>query len=106
MAKKLVIICFVISLSMLVGGAVWKAFDPESDTAILVYFQGWIASLLAVGYMSTPNDSIYGKIAFAFVCIIVAGVVMKFLHLQAANEIIIGGLLGLGSTYVVRAFKE
>lgn len=106
MGNKSVIVCAVISLAMLVIGYIWKTLDAENYVALLLFFLGWIASLLVGGYMSTPSNSLAGKIGFGFVCIIVAGIVMKILHLPMSNETIIGGLSGLGITYLVIWLKS
>lgn len=98
MRRNLLIIFAVIAVATLVIGYSWKMVNPESDSAILLRFFGWIATLLIIGYTSTPTGT-KGRFAFAFVCLMAAGIVMKILHLQAANEVIIGALLGLAITY-------
>jgi hypothetical protein len=101
-SSVLILVSFVI---WLVGG-VWKHFSPDSALAILLYFFGWISTLLVVGFFSTPSNSIHGKIAFAFVGLTVVGVVLKVLHLPAGNEVIVVGLLGIGATYTVMWFGK
>jgi hypothetical protein len=91
---------------MLLLAYAWKAFDPDNNIAFIVHFSGWLASLLAAGYFSTPSNSTIGKVAFGFVILIVAGIAMKILHLTGANNIIISGLAGIFITYAVMWFRE
>jgi hypothetical protein len=92
-----ILLSFVIWLA----GGIWKHFNPDSAVAFLLYFFGWICTLLVVGFFSTPSNSVYGKIAFGSVGLTVAGIVLKVLHLPGGNETIVVGLLGIGATYAV-----
>lgn len=92
------------SLATCIGGFIWSRFDPSNAYSFNLFFFGWLSSLLVVGYASTPSDSLFGKIAFGFVVIMVIGIGMKILHLFAANVIIVVGLLGIFSTYGVMWF--
>ena len=61
---------------------------------------------MTVGYLSTPTNSRYGKIALGFVVIMITGIVMKILHLAWANEIIGVSLIGVLITYATMWFME
>jgi len=61
---------------------------------------------LVIGYYSTPSNSIYGKTAFGSVIIIIAGVVIKILHLYGGNELILAGLAGIAISYGLLWYKE
>lgn len=106
MSKSPILIWIVLSFASLLIGVIWRQFDSSSEIATGLYFVGWISSLLAIGYFSTPTGSMYGKIAFGCVALMVTGIVMKILHLTGANEIIIIGLLGIGAAYGVMWFKD
>ena len=97
MPKKLLSAWIITSF---VIGIVWSRFDHDNHYAFLIYFNGIISSLLAVGYYSTPSNSIYGKITYGFVVLTVVGIAFKILHYLWANEMIIVGLLGISITYV------
>lgn len=104
-AKKSLAILGGISLTACIAGFIWSRFDPyNNEYAFNLFFFGWLASLVVVGYASTPSDSLSGKIAFGFVVIMVTGIGMKMLHLFAANVIIVVGLLGIFATYGVMWF--
>jgi hypothetical protein len=94
------------SLASILAGYAWQIFDSENSIAIAFKFFGWIVFLLAVGYLSTPTNSSYGKIAFSFVVIMIIGILMKVLHLAWANEVIIVALVGILITYVVMWLRE
>jgi hypothetical protein len=79
----------------------WKYIQPADAIAPLVYFFGLISSLLAVGYYSTPTGSVFGKVAYGFVVVTVAGIVMKVLHVVFANETIVAGLAGIAITFII-----
>jgi hypothetical protein len=100
MNRKLVLIWIISSFVAILLGAIWTGFDRESNHAFNLYFGGIISSLLSVGYYSTPSNSIYGKISFAFVVITVVGIVFKILHYFWGNEIIVIGLAGIFGTYI------
>jgi hypothetical protein len=106
MRKNTVVICVAISVATLIIGHFWRKADPGNETSFILYFFGWIATLLTVGYASTPTGSIFGKVSFAFVCIMVIGIAFKILHYTAANELIVVGLLGIVITYSVMWLKE
>ncbi len=91
----------IVSLAALVAGAIWKHSVPDNSIASQLYFIGWMSTLLAVGYLSTPSNSVFGKITFVCVVLTVAGIAMKVLHLVGANSVIIIGLLGGVSTYIL-----
>ena len=99
MKNKPVFIWIAISFVMLLIGWIWGQIEKGNTIAFYLYFLGWLSSLLAVGYNSTPSNSIYGKIAFAGVIIMVAGIAMKILHLTSANEAIIAGLFIIFATF-------
>jgi hypothetical protein len=80
--------------------------DDTSDLGIGLFLFGWVSSLLAIGYYSTPSDSIFGKIAFSFVVVMVAGILFKMLHLMGANIMIIIGLAGIVAVYALMWFRE
>jgi hypothetical protein len=103
MSNKLVLAWIIISLIALTGGWIWSKSDSN---AFLLYFFGGISSLLAVGYYSTPSNSIYGKIAFGFIALMVGGISFKVLHYIGGNEMIIVSLLGILTTYIVMWFRE
>lgn len=106
MHSKPVFIWIIISAVAAVVGYIWSRYDIGNGMAVSLYMLGWTSSLLAVGYHSTPSNSVFGKIAFVFVIIMVSGIMMKILHLLGANEIIIGGLLGIAVTYLVMWFGK
>ena len=89
----------LLSLAACISGFIWNRSDPDNDYAFHLFFFAWIAFLLVVGYTSTPSNSIFGKVAFGFVVIMVTGIAMKMLNLFGANIMIIVGLLGLFATY-------
>jgi hypothetical protein len=98
--KKLLSAWIITSFVAILIGIVWSRFDHDNNYAFLIYFNGIISSLLAVGYYSTPSNSIYGKITYGFVVLTVVGIAFKILHLWA-NEMIVVGLLGISITYVL-----
>jgi hypothetical protein len=106
MQKKILIGCAIISFASILCGFIWKIFDPRDYMATDLYFFGWLSSLLVVGYYSTPSDSIYGKILFVFIVIMVGGILIKVMHWEYANEIIIFSLAGITGTYLVKWLKE
>ena len=95
----------VLSFLTLITGCVWRHLDSNSEIAIVAYILGLISSLLAVGYYSTPSHSIYGKIAFTCVIIVVSGMIMKILHWVGANEVMVIGLAGIGFTFAFMKLK-
>jgi hypothetical protein len=106
MLRKLLILWAVLSLASLLTGFIWKNSDSENHNAYQLYFIGWMSTLLVVGYLSTPSDSVFGKVAFGFVVFTVAGIAWKVLHLTGANEAIVIGLLGITATYAVMWFGK
>jgi hypothetical protein len=106
MNRKSSIIWGSVSFAGVLIGLLWRRFDPGNGYGFLLYFLGWMSSLLAVGYVSTPSDSTHGKIAFGFVVLLVTGIAMKLLHLILANEIILAGVLGILITYVAMWFGK
>jgi hypothetical protein len=82
-------------------GLVWKYIEPYNETVFILNFSGWLSFLLAIGYYCTPSNSIYGKIAFACVTVIVIGIAMKILHIDGGNAAIVVSLGVLGATYVI-----
>jgi hypothetical protein len=90
-----------LSITICLGGLLWKYIQPADAIAPLVYFFGLISSLLAVGYYSTPTGSVFGKVAYGFVVVTVAGIVMKVLHVVFANETIVAGLAGIAITFII-----
>ena len=106
MPRNPVTIWIVLSFLTLFTGYLWNYLDAGSDTAFVMIFFGWASSLLAVGYYSTPSDSMYGKIAFAGVMVMVMGMAMKILHFLGANHLIVIGLLAIVVTYVTRWARE
>jgi len=103
MSKNFVLAWIIISFIALTGGWIWSYFDSN---ALLVYFFGGISSLLSVGYYNTPSNSIYGKIAFGFVALVVGGIIFKVLHYAGGNKIIVIGLVGIVLTNVVMWYQE
>ncbi len=106
MPRNPVTIWIVLSFLTLITGYVWYYLDSGSNAAFAAISLGWVSSLLAVGYYSTPSDSIYGRIAFAGVIVMVMGMVMKILHYTGANLLIVIGLLVIVVTYVTRWTRE
>ena len=100
MPKKLVSFWIIISFAAIAIGFVWSRLDHDNHFAFLIYFNGWISSLLAIGYYSTPSNSMFGKIIYGFVVLTVVGIAFKILHYTGANEMIIVGLIGISITYV------
>ncbi|HEY3403259.1 MAG TPA: hypothetical protein VGK59_07720 [Ohtaekwangia sp.] len=82
-------------------GVLWSQYDSTNGVAFVLTFAGWLSSLLAVGYYSTPSNSVFGKIAFGFVVLTVIGIAFKILHLTGADEIIVAGLVCILVTYVI-----
>ena len=89
-------------ISVIVWLAGWFLKDSIGliDMPFPLYFFGWISMFLSIGYLSTPQNSIFGKIAFGFVIVMVTGIAFKMLHLPGGNEIILFGLVGLLATYI------
>lgn len=106
MNRKSSIIWGSVSFAAVLAGLIWKKFDPQNGYEFTLYFLGWMSSLLAVGYVSTPSGSVHGKVAFGCVVIMVTGIAMKILHLIFANEIILAGLLGIVISYMVIWFRK
>ena len=103
---KLARLTLIGSLGTILTGYAWLFFEPQNSVAIAFKFFGWITFLLAVGYLSTPTNSKYGKISFGFVVIMIIGIVMKVLHLAWANELILVGIAGVIFTYVIMWLRE
>jgi hypothetical protein len=107
MEKKLVRTWIILSFVALIAGRIWSNADTSvNNFAFHLYFDGLLSSLLAVGYYSTPSSSVYGKIAFAFVVIMVIGIASKILHYDGADAMIIIGLAGIFVTYLVMWLRE
>jgi hypothetical protein len=106
MQKRILLIWFLVSLASIAAGLLWRSIDSQNSNASLVYTYGWLSSLLAVGYYSTPSGTIFGKIAFAAVCILVTGIAMKVFGIAGANQVIIGALLTIGITYAKMWLKD
>src|SRR5262245_10133230 len=107
MEKKLVRTWIILSFAAHIAGRIWIGLDESAnDLAYHLSFNGLLSSLLAVGYYSTPSDSVYGKIAFAFVVIMVIGIAFKILHYEGADAMIIIGLAGIFVTYLVMWLRE
>jgi len=96
----------VLSIAVLITGIIWRLIDPENSIAFLLYFIGWLLTLLVIGYFSTPSNSSFGKIAFGFVVLMVMGIASKILHFLGGDVMIIAGLTGLGVTYVAMWYKK
>ena len=106
MGKNRLFILSVISAAACILGFIWNTSDPDHDYAFPLFFFGWIAFLLVVGYSSTPSNSIFGKVAFGFVVIMVIGIATKMLNLLGGNVTIIVGLLGIFATYLNMWLKK
>jgi len=104
--RKLPVVLTFLSLAVLVAGLSWKHSDPGNSIAIGLYFIGWMSTLLAVGYVSTPSNSGFGKVTFGCVVLTMTGIAMKVFHILGANSVIIIGLLAGVSTYVVMWVRE
>lgn len=96
----------IVSLAIWMAGLVWTQIDPDNSNGFFVYLFGWIISLLAIGYVSTPSNSWYGKISFTGVIVMVFGVAFKILHWTGANEMIVIGILTIGCTFITMWIKE
>lgn len=94
------------SLVAVITGQLAPGFLPESDIRFVLIFYGQLSLLLAVGYYCTPSNSIFGKILFGFVVIMVIGIAFKILHYEGADLIIILSLLGIVGCYLWRWIKE
>ncbi len=100
------VVLAVISLAAWLTGSILSRIDPNLDFAFYLSFCGWISFLLVVGYFSTPNNSVFGKVAFTFVVIMLIGIFMKILHLLGGNFTIIVGLAGILATYLIMWFGK
>jgi hypothetical protein len=96
----------LISLAACIAGSIWSRTDPTNNYAFYLWFFGWISFLLVVGYFSTPSNSVFGKVAFRFVVLMVIGIVMKILHLLGGEVTIIVALVGIFATYVIMWFGK
>ena len=106
MKPKLITILIVLSFILILLGQFWSKFDSETSTGSDMKFIGIIASVLSVGYFSTPSGSIFGKIGFAYVIVIAAGVAMKLYHLYQGNLVLIVGLAGLGIAHLINWIRS
>ena len=106
MRKNCFVILGVISLAAWISGFIWNRSEPDHNYAFHLFFFGWIAFLLVIGYFSTPSNSIFGKVAFGFVVIMVIGIATKMLNLLGANTMIVVGLLGIFATYLKMWFGQ
>lgn len=95
------IILIIISFGATLVSYGFMQFDSGSGISFLIFFLSFLSSLILVGYVSTPSGSWQGKLAFAGVCVMVAGISMKVLHLPAAQELIILGLVIIGLAYIL-----
>lgn len=100
------VVLAVISLAAWLTGWILRRTDPDLDFGFYLSFFGWISFLLIVGYFSTPANSVFGKVAFTFVVIMVIGIIMKILHLLGGNFAIIVGLVGIFATYLIMWFGK
>lgn len=105
MIRNPVTIWIALSFTVWIIGSIWGYFSSD-ELAFFLNFLGWVSSLIAVGYYSTPAGSLYGKFAFASIVVMVTGIAFKILHFFGSNELIIAGLAGLVITYSVRWIKE
>jgi hypothetical protein len=99
--KGPVIAWMTLSVLLWIAGNVLREFEPGSSFAIPLSLLGWTSFLLALGYACTPSGP-YGKVAFAGVVVMVAGILMKTLHLDYANASIITGLFVLITSYLLK----
>lgn len=106
MQKKILLIWFLVSVAAIAAGLLWRALDSQNTNASLLYTYGWLSSLLAIGYYSTPTGTVFGKIAFAAVVILVTGIAMKLFSIAGANQVIIGALLTIVITYAKMWMKD
>jgi len=106
MTRNPIAIWIALSLLFWLTGTIWQSFGSANDIAFIVRTVGWVSSLIAIGYYSTPSNSGYGKLAFAGVIVMVGGIVLKILHYDGGNELIIIGLLGIIATYGVMWFGK
>ena len=106
MENKTFKIIALASITALLIGFAWKMYDPFSGIAYFLYILGWLSSLLVVGYYSTPSGSVYGKIMFGCVVVMVSGIAMKVLHFIGADQTIIFSLGGLAVTYLFKWLNE
>jgi hypothetical protein len=95
-----------ISFLVLFASYIWQWIDPENYDAPTATFCAWLSSLMAIGYLSTPSGSWYGKAAFAGVCVMVLGIGFKILHLPASNVLIVIGLAIITFSYLLPRIKN
>jgi hypothetical protein len=95
----------IIAFCAWIIGFMWMRLDKEGY-GFLLFTVGWIATLLVIGYHSTPSNSIYGKSAFGFVVVMVCGILFKILHFAYGDEIIILSLVGISGTYLAMWLKK
>ena len=88
----------VLSVLTWLGGS---ALNRGNEFRYILILIGGASFLLAIGYVSTPSKSGFGKILFGFVVLMVAGINMKIFHLSPSNELIIAALVGIAITYAV-----
>src|SRR5688572_19154225 len=91
MTRNPVTFWIALSLGLWILGSAWRFANPTDEGGFLMYFLGWVSTLLAVGFYSSPGYSMYGKIAFAAVVVTVIGIVFKVLHWSGGNELIVVG---------------
>lgn len=106
MPKKLVQAWIISSFVIILVAEIWKQYDPENTSLSMIKFYAVLSSLLSVGYYSTPSNSVYGKISFGFVLLLVIGIMFKVLHYEGADAMVVIGLAGLLTTFAWRWKKE
>jgi hypothetical protein len=106
MSRNGVLIWIIVSAAIWIMGSTWRSYDPENSLAFGMKYLGWLSGLLAIGYFSTPSGTLFGKVAFGIVIVMIVGILSKMLHLPGGNIIIIIALAGLFVAYAIRAFRQ
>jgi hypothetical protein len=106
MQKKILLACLVVSVLLIASGLCWRLIDEENTNASHLFTAGWLSSLLVAGYYITPSGTIFGKIAFAAVIILVTGITMKIFHIAHGDKIIGGALFTIAFTYMKMWMKQ
>jgi hypothetical protein len=101
--KRSPLIALIISVALML---IVRNIDPENKILFGVCLVAWFISLFVVAYVSTPSNSMYGKIAFVSMVVAMIGIAFKILQFtDHANVIITVGLVGVVGAYGIMWFK-